>query len=586
MITIDFETEAIDGNPLLHPPKPVGVAIAAEGEQPFYTTDLAKLEPYWNSGKQLLFHNAPFDIEVAVRHLGLRRPHWETVQDTMYALFLADPYARTLSLKPSAERYLSLPPEEQDDLTNWILTNVPQATKKNAGAFISLAPEELVAPYAIGDVVRTRELYDYLMPNTPQDPYDRERRLSPILVEGTQRGIRIDRARLEEDIDMYEKAVLSCRDQLVQRLECSDGINLDSNQEFADALDSAGVVKEWRYTPTGKRSVSKTNLIEVIEDREVLDLFMYYSSLGTCLGTFMLPWFSASEADGRVHPSWNHVRNTENHATAGTRTGRLSSSSPNFQNVPNTFGQAIPHGLPSLPQMRLYCLPEEGHVWLKRDFSSQEVRILAHFEDGALMQQYQKDPLFDPHDMARGFIKDATSIDYPRKDVKITAFSIIYGSGVRGLSQQLHRPANEATHLKEAYLRAVPGVKKLTRGCSARGQAGDYITTWGGRRYYTEPSKVVNGRKMDFSYKLLNYLIQGSAADQTKQCLNDWYENYRGTGVYLATVHDEINISAPIDDAAQEMERLRDAMEQDLFDVPMKSEGFMGNNWQEIEETD
>ena len=91
-----------------------------------------------------------------------------------------------------------------------------------------------------------------------------------------------------------------------------------------------------------------------------------------------------------------------------------------------------------------------------------------------------------------------------------------------------------------------------------------------------------------FSYKLLNYLIQGSAADQTKQCLCDWYEDYRVSSdtIYLATVHDEINISVPEDMAEEEMEALKAAMNQDLFDVPMRSEGFVGENWQELWEVD
>ena len=166
MITLDFETEAIEGNPLFSPPKPVGLAVRWESSVCDYVTDPGQMELAWQelmeSDKELLFHNAPFDLSVGCKHLGGEWPTWERIHDTMYLLFLADPYAWSLSLKPSAELYLNEPPEEQDLLKEWILANVPSATKKTWGAYICLAPEEIVRPYAIGDVERTYNLYTYL----------------------------------------------------------------------------------------------------------------------------------------------------------------------------------------------------------------------------------------------------------------------------------------------------------------------------------------------------------------------------------------------------------------------------------------
>src|SRR5690606_12969720 len=126
-----------------------------------------------------------------------------------------------------------------------------------------------------------------------------------------------------------------------------------------------------------------------------------------------------------------------------TQTGRLSSDTPNFQNVPTEFVDATgaplatPEGLLHLPRLRRFCLPEDGHVWLKRDFSSQEIRILAHFEDGGLCEAYKTDPNLDPHEMARQLVNNLIGVLYSRKSIKITGFSIIYGSGARGLSGQL-----------------------------------------------------------------------------------------------------------------------------------------------------
>ena len=120
----------------------------------------------------------------------------------------------------------------------------------------------------------------------------------------------------------------------------------------------------------------------------------------------------------------------------------------------------------------------------------------------------------------------------------------------------------------------------------ARGKRGEAIRTWGGRLYIAEPAKIIDGRWRDFAYKLLNYLIQGSAADQTKESINDWESSRSWEAIFLATVHDEINISAPKEAVRQHMQDLRNSMDKDRFDVPMRSEGFVGDNWADLEEWD
>ena len=417
------------------------------------------------------------------------------------------------------------------------------------------------------------------------EPYDRERRLMPVLVDGTRRGVRIDRGKLLADAAGYETALLRVTETLCNRLD-APGLNVGSPTQLGAALERSDVLcQPLPRTPNGKPSTAKEGLIDCIEDKEFLNELLYASSLSTCLGTFIYSWITLSQADGRVHPEWNQVRDTERYTGGkGTKTGRMSSSKPNFQNVPNEFRQDIPEGFPALPLMRQYCLPEEGCIWVKRDWSGQEIRILAHFEDGELLEAYKGNPDLDPHEMVRQMIKTITGVLYDRKDVKITGFSIVYGSGIGGVASQLHKPYNEARDIKDAFLTALPGVKSLNKGIQKESKLGNPITTWGGRPYQVEPSKIIKGRKMDFYYKLLNYLIQGSAADQAKQVVSDWYYDYRREDeLYLAMVHDDINISVPEKNLSGGMDRLREAMEQDLFDVPMRSEGFVGDNWYDLE---
>ena len=228
--------------------------------------------------------------------------------------------------------------------------------------------------------------------------------------------------------------------------------------------------------------------------------------------------------------------------------------------------------------MRSYLLPEDGHVWLKRDFSAQEMRILAHFAEGKLYAAFRADPKTDPHDTVKKIIDSFLGGDMPRKYVKITGFGIMYGRGVPNLSAALGVDELEGKRVRDAYYAALPEVRELSYSVRDRGKRGQYIRTWGGRVYYREPNP-----DRDLSYKLLNYLIQGSAADQTKQAMVDWEAIREPGDTLLAAVHDEINISVPERDAAGAMTRLRLAMNKDRFDVPFLSEGFKGPNWSDIE---
>lgn len=614
-ITIDFETRGIVGNPLVNPPRPVGVAVWVPGYEPTYMSwdhptenncSWYDAERYLGKIAQetdqpILFHNAGFDLSVweaeFINAYFTHKPEqWRRWHDTMYLLFLADPYSSTLSLKPSADRYLGMAPTEQLAVREWILAHVPDATSKNWGAYICLAPGELVGRYAVGDVVRTRGLFDLLHKKIVDDgmeaAYDRERRLFPITLAGTRHGIRIDRDTLHHHESVYTDCLKIANSRLVSTLGATEAI-LESDDALADALEKSGAVKEWVLTPkSGKRSMSKENMkIEIPEVKVLMD---YKGALETCLQTFMRPWLEFSKDDGRLHPNWNQVKQPKDDTAwskkKGTQTGRLSSDSPNFQNVPTEFTDklgvalAVPQGLHPLPQMRRYCLPEEGHLWLKRDFSSQEIRILAHFEDGVLCAAYKANPSLDPHQMAREMIHSIVGLMYARKDIKITGFSIIYGSGATGLSHQLGRTIEESFKIRSAYLAAMPGVKDLMDTVQRRGKSGGAIRTWGGRLYYAEPAKVVGGRFRSFEYKLLNYLIQGSAADQTKESIIEWGETKSWEAIFLATVHDEINISAPREEWQRHMAHLKEAMNRDRLDVPMLSDGFVGENWADIEE--
>jgi DNA polymerase-1 len=404
----------------------------------------------------------------------------------------------------------------------------------------------------------------------------------PILMAASQRGIRVARGALEQALGRAQSA-LEAADLRVRATLQAPGLDVSSGAALVAACEAIGLVKpeDWPRTPTGEKSVAKKGLAAVIPNKELVSLLQYRSSLSTCIGTFMHNWLSMSERTGRLHPEWNQVRTNEDGKRYGTRTGRLSCSNPNLQNVPTEFEQEIPEGLPDLPFMREFLLPEEGHFWLKRDFSGQELRWAAHFEDGPLLEAYKANPDLDPHQLTKERILEMLHKDFSRKHVKITGFQIIYGGGANAISTNVGCSYSEAQEFKNAYLSAMPGIRDLSKDTSNRGRSGQPITTWGGRHYYREISAKYPTK--DFSYKLLNYLIQGSASDHTKEAIIDWDATRYPGSKFLATVHDEVNISAPMDEWEDHMEHLREAMDAPRGDCPWKSEGFVGANWHEIE---
>jgi len=262
------------------------------------------------------------------------------------------------------------------------------------------------------------------------------------------------------------------------------------------------------------------------------------------------------------------------------------SSNPNFMNIPKSFedkGDFYEHpahvkSLPLLPLMRDYILPDPRGVFMHRDYNQQEFRILAHFEDGELCQRYKDEPRMDIHTLVQDLIAEITGHRYPRGPVKSINFGKVYGMGLGKLAQAIGSTVDDAKRLSDAHRKALPGVRALEKSIKDMSKRGEPITTWGGRQYYVEDPKIIAGRLQTFEYKLLNYLIQGSAADCTKEAIIR-YDAERKESRFMLTVHDEINLSCPPKAVKKEMKMLADVMHSVEFDVPMLSDGKTGTRW-------
>jgi DNA polymerase I len=603
-IVIDFETKSIEGRPD-YPPVPVGVSIQMPGERkPHYYSwghpfnnncskadAVRALKLTWKCSAPLLFHHAKFDIDVAQTHMGMGSLDWQRVHDTLYLLFLNNPHARSFQLKPNADELLDMPPVEQEAVRQWLVDRkIVRRNDKKWGAHIAEAPGDLVGQYAAGDCLRTLGLFKRLYPVIDKlglcEAYDRERELMPILLENERQGMRVDQGQLRHDVKMYNKAMENVETWLRRRLKSKD-LNFNQDEDVAEVLNKQKIVTEWELTETGQRSTSKKNLkASAFSDKRVFKALGYRNRLLTCLSTFMNPWLKMAEkSDGLIFTNWNQVRqNNFRDATKGTRTGRLSSN-PNFQNIPKDWydkDDDYEHPkhltLPELPNVRGYVLPDKGGKFIHRDYNQQELRIAAHFENGALLQAYLKDPKVDVHNLVRDTIYEVAEKMLERRAVKVMNFGILYGRGVPAIADALQVSYVEAKELKKAHAKGLPDLVELAKDLKDMGKAGEPVRTWGKRMYFSEPPREIDNQMKRFDYKLLNYLVQGSAADCTKQAIIN-YHKLKKNGRFLVTVHDETNISAPEKAVSSEMKLLREAMESVKFDLPMLSDGKTGSTW-------
>lgn len=617
-VAVDFETFGIEARPD-YPPAPVGVAIKKPGRKGKYyawghatgnncTRDdaVSALRDVWEHRGGLLFHNAKFDIDVAEIHLGLQPPSWDHTHDTMFLVFLDDPHQRHIDLKSTADRLLDWPAGERDVVADWLVEHQPvpgvrisrsPQGKEPFGKYIAYAPGNIVGPYAIGDVERTAALFDILYASTQErnmlPAYDRERRLMPILLDMERRGVPIDLPRLRSDVTTYNDVFSQCEEWIRRKLYCAESLNLDSGVQLVAALIDAGKADPTLMGVTEEKEVTRSDKAAIaagVTDKTIAAMLRYRAQLKTCLRTFMEPWLAtATQSKGLIYTNWNQTRGER----GGTRTGRLSST-PNFQNIPKEFDPIWrdarnpslplpPFDLPSLPLCRGYVVAPKGYVLCDRDFAGQELRVLAHFEDGAMAQGYLDNPAVDFHQLAADMITKITGVEITRRRAKTIGFSILYGSGVPHLAEQLVCTVIEAKTFLNAYFAVFPGIRELQKALKLRAAAQQPIRTAGDREYYCEPPALVKGKTRYYEYKLLNYLVQGSSADQTKDAMIRFYDA-AGPGLLLASVHDELLMTVPVRERNARMKQLKASMEDAGLDVPMLSDGKWGENWATLEE--
>jgi DNA polymerase I-like protein with 3'-5' exonuclease and polymerase domains len=299
------------------------------------------------------------------------------------------------------------------------------------------------------------------------------------------------------------------------------------------------------------------------------------------------------EHNGRIHTELHSTRRDE----GGTVTGRFSSSNPNLQQIP-----ARDKDIKKL--IRGLFVPDEGYKWGSFDYSSQEPRLLVHFAASVgdmprqdlldeIVHEYNNSDV-DLHQM----VADLASIT--RKEAKAVNLGIMYGMGVGKLADQIDVEPETAKELLSQHRNKVPFVKALAEMASRRAAGNGQIRTLLGRKcrfHLWEPTKFGAGKPLPydealteyagingtgirraFTYKALNRLIQGSAADQTKKAMLDCYN---AGHTPMLTVHDELCFNI---DGTEQAEQIKNIMETGVeLKVPSKIDVDIQDDWGEIE---
>ena len=596
---IDFETKKIESRPK-YPPRPVGMAIrepsTGRSEYLAFAHPSGNNCTFWEARRRyaeacargpIIYHNAAFDIDVGEMAFGVKPA---TFHDTLYLGFLVDPYAQGLHLKVLADKHLGMPNTEQAELDAWILANIPEAKRRKArlGEFIGECPGDIVEAYGMGDTDRTWGLYEHFYPEVKRrgmlPAYERELALTTTTMEMERSGVRVDMNRLKDGLFAFETLAEQVIRRIHRKLRVGKDFNLNSPKQLSEALIRMDKLDAIVRTAKGNVSTTVKVMRKTCNDPELLNLLSVYSVLDKYITSFMRPWIEQGEmTDGRILPTFNQVRGRSEEGGGGARSGRYSSSNPNLQNVATNAEESANAATLLMMRdwlkaqcsyefigLRDYILPDEDSVMICVDYNQQELRIFAHFEQDVLMRAYIADPTLDVHTFCQQLVKKVMGVEFPRKYIKVTVFGILYGMGVDKLAAQLEVSRKIAKQVRDGIYAAIPGIRKLQRLLRSLADRDKPLTTWGGREYFCE-APVYNKKTkswMTFEYKMLNYLIQPSAADCTKQAMLNVREAVPQARIAIQ-VHDELVCMAP---SHKYGPRIAEAMGRVKMRVPMYAE--------------
>ena len=447
-------------------------------------------------------------------------------------------------------------------------------------------PPKFVGPYAEQDALMTLKLWERLHIEINREElnsvFDMELALIPIMLDMRERGVRVDLDKADQAKTLLKKRVKELKSFIKKKTKVD--IEPWANASVEKVFKELGL----NYPKTELGAPSFTKQFLQAHPNEVAQAIVKLREADKADSTF-IDSILRHEHKGRIHCEFHQLRSDD----GGTVTGRFSSSNPNLQQIPARD--------PEIKKLiRGLFIPEEGQRWGSFDYSSQEPRLLVHY--CSVLRQADRHPMIDEvideyHKGDADFhqmVADMAGIS--RKEAKTVNLGIMYGMGVAKLASQLVLSKDDAKALMAKYHERVPFVKTLAERVMQRAAKHGKIRTikgrlcrfdmWEPRSFgYNKPMKWEDAEReygpqirRAFTYKALNKLIQGSAADQTKQAMVDCYEEGL---VPLITVHDELCFSVESDIQAHKIKKI---METGLeLAVPSKVDQDLKSNWGEVD---
>ena len=563
-----------------------GVAVAVEGWSGYFPIHheqggnmdkklvLGWLQDILNQeNTTFIFHNAMYDV-CWLRSAGLtiKGP----IVDTMIAASLIDENRMSYALNNLAKYYVGLGKDEK------VLVEAAKEYGLDPKADMWRMPAMFVGQYAERDAESTlklwqtlkRELYNQEL----MDVFTLETNLFPCLVDMRFKGVRVDLEKSQK----IKLNLIKREETLIKKIKDLTGVEVEimAARSIAKAFDKLKLPYD-RTAKSNEPSFTKNFLQN--HPHELPKAIAEARELNKAHSTF-IDSITKHAVDGRIHADINQIRSD----AGGTVTGRFSMSNPNLQQIPARH--------PELgPMIRSIFIPEEKHVWGSFDYSQQEPRILVHY---AKLQNLEGvDEIVDAYNAGDAdfhqVVADMAGIE--RKQAKTINLGLMYGMGKNKLMAELGLMKESAEKLIRQYHSKAPFVKQLMDNVSRKANDRGKIRTLGGRACHFDlwqpvqfgvfkPLPLEQARKeydeplkRAFTYKALNKLIQGSAADMTKKSMVALYKN--GIIPHIQ-IHDEVDISIESQKQAEDIiEIMESAVE---LKVPNKVDYEKGANWGEI----
>ena len=344
--------------------------------------------------------------------------------------------------------------------------------------------------------------------------------------------------------------------------------NINSPKQLGEALFGKLGLPHGKKTKTGY----STN-VDVLEklryDHPVVERVLRYRTLTKLKSTYCDGLLKVIGEDGRIHSSFNQTE---------TRTGRISSTEPNLQNIPvrTELGR----------ELRRFFTARPGWVLVDADYSQIELRVLAHVaNDQNMIHAFLNNEDIHRATAAQVFHQPPEMVTpLMRSRAKAVNFGIVYGIGAFSLSQDIGVSRKEAGDYIDAYLEHYSGVRDYMEKVVAEAKDKGYSETIFGRRRYLPELSSSNFNMRAFGERVArNMPIQGAAADIIKLAMirvENRLEKEKLRARLILQVHDELIVEAPEEEAQQVAALLKEEMESAVqLSVPMVADANIGKTW-------